>query len=88
MANFHWSGLDDQHLLLYVFCSLQGFPGKLIKSLGKDATLCDVLQMLDKHNSVVMTFDALSKELYFLKQELGDNVAEFGVCLSQQVQIL
>ena len=35
-----------------------------------------------------MTFDVLSKELYSLKQGLGDNVAEFGVHLSQQVQIL
>ena len=35
-----------------------------------------------------MTFDALSKELYSLKQGTGENVAEFGVHLSQQVQIL
>ena len=35
-----------------------------------------------------MTFDILSKELYSLKQGSGENVAEFGVHLSQQVQIL
>ena len=35
-----------------------------------------------------MTFDTLSKELYSLKQGSGENVAKFGVCLSQQVQIL
>ena len=35
-----------------------------------------------------MTFDALNKGLYPLKQGSGGNVAEFGVCLSQQVQIL
>ena len=29
-----------------------------------------------------------SEELYSLKQGLGENVAEFGVCLLQQVQIL
>ena len=44
--------------------------------------------MLDEHYGVVMTFDALSKELYSLKQVIGENVAEFRVCLSQQVQIL
>ena len=33
-------------------------------------------------------FDALSKELYSLKQGSGENVAKFGVHLSQQVQIL
>ena len=48
----------------------------------------DVLQMLDEHYSVVMMFNALRKELYSLKQDLSENVAEFGVCLSQQVQIL
>ena len=33
-------------------------------------------------------FDTLSKEHYSLKQGLGENVAEFGVCLCQQVQTL
>ena len=36
----------------------------------------------------VMGFDALSKELYPLKQGLGENVAEFQIHPSQQVQIL
>ena len=44
--------------------------------------------MLDEHYGVMMTFDALSKELYSLKQGMGENVAVFRVCLSQQVQIL
>ena len=35
-----------------------------------------------------MTFHTLSKELYSLKQGMGENVAEFRVHLSQQVQIL
>ena len=43
--------------------SLQGFLGDLARSLGKDATLTDVLQMLDEHYDIVMTFDILSKEL-------------------------
>ena len=81
-------GWDDQYLLLYIFMSLWGFLGDLARSLGEDATLTDILQMLDKHYGVVMTFDALSKELYSLKQDSRENVAEFRVCLSQQVQIL
>ena len=80
--------LDDHHLLPYVFRSLQGFPGDLARSLGEDATLGDVLQTLDEQYGIVMTFSALSKELYSLKQGMGENVAEFGVHLSQQVQIL
>ena len=44
--------------------------------------------MLDEHYGVVMIFKTLSKELYSLKQGLGENVVEYGVHLSQQVQIL
>ena len=33
-----------------------------------------------------MMFEALSKELYSLKQGSGENMAEFGVGLLQQVQ--
>ena len=43
--------------------------------------------MLHEHYGIMMTFDTLSKELYFLKQGMRENMAEFGVCLSQ-VQIL
>ena len=85
MAIFHQSGRDDQHLLPYVFNTLQGFPGSLAQSLGKDVTLSDVLKMLDEHYGVVMMFDAFSKELYILKQGLGEKAAEFGVCLLQPV---
>ena len=44
--------------------------------------------MLDEHYGVVIMFDTLSKEFYSLKQAPAENVAEFGVCLSQQIQIL
>ena len=88
MFVFCHSSWDDCHLLPYVFRSLQGFLGDLARTLGEDATLGNVLQMLDKHYGVMMTFNALSKELYSLKQEKRENVAEFGVHLSQQVQIL
>ena len=44
--------------------------------------------MLGEHYGAMMTFDSLSKELYSLKKGMGENMAEFGVCLSQQVQIL
>ena len=75
-------------MLPYILCLLQGFLGNLATSLGEGATLNDVLQMSDKHYSVVMTFYTLSKELYSLKQGLNLNVAESGVHLLQQVQIL
>ena len=37
---------------------------------------------------MVMKFDPLSKESIPLKQHAGENVTEFRVLLSQQVQIL
>ena len=60
----------------------------MARSLGEDAILSDVLQILDKHYGVVMMFVFLSKELYYLKEGSGENVAELEVHLSQQVQIL
>ena len=71
-------------LCLQVFARI---PGDLVRSLGKDATLGDVLWTSDEYYGVMMTFDALSKELYSLMQGMGENVAEFRVCFSQQVQI-
>ena len=87
IAIFHCSGWDNQHLLPYIFWSLKGFPGDLARSLGKDATLTSVLQTLDKHYGMVMTFNALSKELTSFRQGSGENMVEFGVHLSQQVWI-
>ena len=46
---------------------MQGFLGDLARSLGDDATYSDVLQMLDEHYGVIMTFGALRKELHSLK---------------------
>ena len=67
--------------------SFQGFLGELVRCLGKDATLGDVLLTLNKHYGIMMTFDTLSKELYSLKQGMEENMTEVGVQLSQQVQI-
>ena len=66
---------------------ITGFLGDLARSLGEDASMNDILQMLDEHYGVVMTLDTLSKELLSLKQGTGGNVAKFGMHLSQQLQI-
>ena len=94
-CSWHWNkpvfchcSWHDHQLLPYVLRCLQGFLGDLARSLGGDATLGEVLWMLNKHYGVVMTFNTLRKELYSLKQEMGENMAAFRVCLSQQVQIL
>ena len=56
------SGCGDWALLPRMNWSLQGFCGELAQRLGKDATLKEVLWMLDEHYGVVMTFGA-QKEL-------------------------
>ena len=78
IAIFCCSGWDVQNLPPYIFQSLQGFLGDLARSLGEDATLNDILQMLDEHYGIEMTFNALSKELYSLMQGSGENVANLG----------
>ena len=66
--------------------SLQGFPGDLARSLGKDATLNDALWMLDEHYGIVMTSNVPKVRSFILSsREWGENVADFRVCLSQQV---
>ena len=69
------------NICLHTFLLLARIPRLLAQSLGKDATLSDVLQTLDEHYGVVMKFDILSKELYSLKQGLREKVAEFRVHL-------
>ena len=85
---FCHSSWDDHPLLPYVFRSLQKFLGDQVRNVDEDVTLGNVLWMLDEHYGVMMTFDALSKQLYSLNQRMGENVTEFEVHLSQQVQIL
>ena len=40
-----------------------GFSNGIGSNLGTNATLQEVLQMLDEHYGVVMTFNVLNKEL-------------------------
>ena len=51
-----------------------------MRSLGKDVTLDNVLWTLDKHYGIVMTFNALSKELYSLEKGMGENMTELRIC--------
>ena len=61
VAFFWWSVCDNQHLLPYIFSSLQGFLGDLARSFGEDASLSNVLQTFDEHYGVVMMFNASVK---------------------------
>ena len=71
---WHWylmvycqAGCRDCTLLPYAICSLQGYPGELVRSLGTDVTLDDVLAILDEHYNNVKALDVLNQELFQLQ---------------------
>ena len=64
---YHWAGFQDCTLLPYVICSLQGYLGKLVWSLGTDITLDGVIAVLDKHYNNVKVLDSLNQELFQLQ---------------------
>ena len=63
---YHHAGCLDHALLPYIICSLQGYPGELVRSLGTDITLDDVLTILDEHYNNVKALDAFNQELFQL----------------------
>ena len=54
---YHWAGCWDCTLLPYAICSLQGYPGELLRSSGTDITLDDVLTILDDDYNNVKALD-------------------------------
>ena len=63
---YHHAGCQDCTLLPYVICSLQGYPGELVRSSGTDITLDGVLTILDEHYNNIKALDALNQELFQL----------------------
>ena len=56
----HCAGCQDCTLLPNAIYSLQGYLGKLVRSLGTDITLDDVLTILHEHYNNVKALDALN----------------------------
>ena len=57
---YQCTGCHDHTLLLYVICSLQGYPRELVRSSRTDITLDDILTVLDEHyNNVNTTMSSL-----------------------------
>ena len=74
--------------MLYAIRSLQGYPSKLVRSSGTDITLDEVLTILDEHYNNVKALDALNQELIQMRMADKETVSDWGVCLSQHLQIL
>ena len=85
---YRCAGCRDHTLLPYAIRSLQGYPGKLVQSSGTDITLNEVLTILDKHYNNVKALDALNQELFQMRMADKETVLDWGVHLSQHLQIL
>ena len=78
----------DHTLLPYAINSLQGYPGELVRSLGMDITLDDILTILDEHYNNLKALDALNQKLFQLHMVEKETVSNWGVHLSRHLQIL
>ena len=85
---YRHGGCRDCTLLPYAIRSLQGYPGKLVQSSGTDITLNGVLTILDEHYNNVKALDASNQELFQMRMADKETVSDWGVCLSQHLQIL
>ena len=57
-------------------------------SSGTDITLDEVLTILDEHYNNVKALDALNQELFQMRMADKETVLDWGICLSQHLQIL
>ena len=85
---YRHAGCRDCTLLPYAIRSLQGYPGELVQSSGTDITLDQVLTILDEHYNNVKAVDALNQELLQMRMADKEMVLDWGVHLSQHLQIL
>ena len=67
---------------------MQGFPGDLVRCLGTDITLDDVLTILDECYNNVKALDALNQELFQLQMGKKEMVSDWEVHLSRHLQVL
>ena len=83
-----WAECQDPTLLPYAICLLQGYLGELMRILGMDITLDDVLNILDEHYNNIKALDALNQELFQLCMGEKETSSDWGVCLLRHLQIL
>ena len=78
----HW--MLGLHPSPYTICSLQGYPGELVRSLGTDLTLDGILTILDEHYNNVKALDALNQELFQLQMGDKETLSDWG-CACQGI---
>ena len=85
---YHHTGCWDCTLFPYDIHSLQGKPGKLLRSLGTYITPDNVLTILDENYNNVKVLGALSQELFQLHMGEKETDSDWGVHLSRHLQVL
>ena len=84
----HPAGCWDCTLLPYIIWSLQGYPRELVRSLGMDITLDDMLTILDKYYNNIKVLGALNQELFQLQMADKETISDWGACLLRHLQVL
>ena len=89
-AIFRWkrANYSDDQILAEAFSTLKGEPAELVQDLGEDATLDEMMEVLDGHYGNVLDYDALNSELYTMKQAFSESVTAFGVRVSTCVKMM
>ena len=82
------AGCRNRTLLPYAIRSLQVYPSKLVWSSGTDITLNEVLTILDEHYNNIKALDTLNQELFQMRMADKETVSDWGIYLSQHLQIL
>ena len=82
------AGCRECTLLPYAIRSLQGYPGELVWSSGRDITLDDVLTILDEHCNNMKVLDVLNQELFQLQMVGKETMLDWGIHLSRHLQVL
>ena len=75
---YHWAGCWDHTLLPYIICSLQGYPGELVRGSSTDVTLDGMPAMLYEHYYNVKDLDTLNQEFFQLQMGEKKMVSEWG----------
>ena len=85
---YYCTGCQDCTLLPLCHTFLTRVPRELVRSLGTDITLDDVLTILDEHYNNVKALDVLNQELFQLQMGEKETVSDWGIHLSRHLQIL
>ena len=69
--SWHWdmmvycqAGCQDFSFLPYIICSLRGYLGELVRSLGTNIPLDGAIAVVDEHYKGVKALDTLNQEFF------------------------